>query len=479
MCGLFLANLLDRRCCGSLPGCFFQATFGELPIRLVAGLAIVIFMLAGSRVAAQNTLRQDTQAADRPVPDQRIVTRQMPEGQDKIHEDFVVGKVRSVSMPEVNSVLQKGTGMLSHTQLVNIEILEGPLKGKKLQIENELTDNPAYNIAVQPGKEVILSVVTESGKSAEINIADYHRAPVLFVLAAVFLLAFLYFGGSGAFKSLFGLAVALGLIGFVLLPLTLQGYNPLLSAACICFVSACVTVLCVGGFSRKSAAAAVGTICGVIIAGVAAQLVIDQAPLTGLSSEEAQILKASMSGQPLKFFSGLLAASMLIGSLGVIMDVGISIASAVAELAATDTALNVSQLYKKGMNVGRDIMGSMTCTLVLAYSGSALPLLLLISTTPSLKLLNLDLVASEIAAALTGSLGLVCTIPLTAYIAARLMAGGNISGGAASAADPYNALDRSAGSAVAVKQTAGQEAGLSENKFEPDKVMRSQAVKVV
>jgi uncharacterized membrane protein len=113
---------------------------------------------------------------------------------------------------------------------------------------------------------------------------------------------------------------------------------------------------------------------------------------------------------------------MLIGALGVIMDVGVSIASAVAEVARTGEKLDAAALYQSGMNVGRDIMGTMTNTLILAYTGSALPLLLLASQVPSVKLLNLDLVATEIASAISGSLGLVCTIPLTAFAAAKLMA---------------------------------------------------------
>lgn len=349
----------------------------------------------------------------------KIVTREMP---DNTKEDFVVARVKSVSSESVNKELLSRTGIVSRRQNVELEILEGPLRGKQVRLENEITDNPSFNISVAPGKEVILSVSGEAGKTDEINIADYHRAPVLMVLGLVFLAVFLLFGGKSAVKSLLGLAVAIGLIGFVLLPASLHGFNPLWTAALISFLAAFVTVLSIAGFSKKSAAALLGTVGGVIIAGFSAQLVIDAAPLTGLSSEEAQILRASMSGQPLSFFSGLLAASMLIGALGVIMDVAISIASAVNELSETDRKLNSSELFRKGMNVGRDIMGSMTCTLVLAYAGTALPLLLLMSSMPSVKLLNLDLVASEVSAALTGSLGLVCTIPLTAYVSSRMMA---------------------------------------------------------
>ena len=340
---------------------------------------------------------------------------------EKIKEDFFVGKVKSVSEPTVNKELLDKTGMVTKSQFAEIELQEGAQKGKIVRVENALGDNPSFNINLAPGKEVVLSVVSEQGASSEYNIADYHRAPALMLLAGIFLAVYLTFGGKSGLKSLAGLVVAICLIGFVLLPLSLQGFNPLISSALICFAAACATIFSIAGFSKKALSAFLGTMGGVIVAGVAAFTVIDAAPLTGLSSEEAQILRASMPNQPLSFFSGLLAASMLIGALGVIMDVAISIASAVRELSETDQSLTPKQLYEKGMNVGRDIMGSMTSTLVLAYSGGALPLLLLMSSMPSMKLINLDLVASEIASALAGSLGLVLTIPLTALASSRLM----------------------------------------------------------
>lgn len=338
-----------------------------------------------------------------------------------IKEDFVVGKVKSVGESKVNKELLDKTGMVTRSQLAEIELQEGPEKGTTVTVENSLGDNPSFNINLAPGKEVILSVVSEQNKPKEYNIADYHRAPALMLLAGIFLTVYLVFGGRSGLKSLLGLVIAICLIGLVLLPLSLRGFNPLLSSALICFAAACATIFSIAGFSKKSLSAFLGTMGGVIVAGLAAYLVIDAAPLTGLSSEEAQILRASMPKQPLSFFSGLLAASMLIGALGVIMDVAISIASAVQELSQTDRSLSPKQLYEKGMNVGRDIMGSMTSTLVLAYSGGALPLLLLMSSMPSMKLINLDLVASEIASALAGSLGLVLTIPLTALASSKLM----------------------------------------------------------
>jgi len=340
----------------------------------------------------------------------------------KVDEQFVIGSVRSVTEPALNQDLLKSTGMVSHRELVQVEILEGQFKGHVAVIPNEITDNPAFNVSVKPGQEVIVSVVTEGGGKPEFNIADYHRAPTIYWLAGIFLVAFLAFGGRNGIKSLGGLVVSVLLISLVLLPLSLKGFNPLLTAVFICLASTASSMLLVAGLSKKALSAVLGTVGGVLIAGIAAQLVIVSAPLTGLSSEEAQILRGSVLVQQPPFYSGLLAAGMLIGALGVIMDVGISVASAVSEVAKTDAKLGAADLYRSGMNVGRDIMGTMTNTLILAYTGSALPLLLLASQMPSTKLLNLDLVATEIASALSGSLGLVCTIPLTALAAAKLMA---------------------------------------------------------
>ena len=311
--------------------------------------------------------------------------------------------------------------MVSNVQTVKLKILEGSLKGSVFIVKNEMTDNPAYNVEVKPGQEVIVALDHNREGKLEVNIADYNRTPVLAWLLAAFLAAFLIFGGKQGFKSLLALAITVLLVGYVLLPLSLEGYNPLLVSVVICLAATATSIVLIAGFTKKSLAATLGTLGGVIVAGVAAQLVIIYSPLTGLSSEEAQILRGSVLVQQPPFYSGLLAAGMLIGALGVIMDVGISIASSISEVSKADSKLSMKELYDSGMNVGRDIMGTMTNTLILAYTGGALPLMLLATQMPSIKLLNLDLFATEVASALSGSLGLVFTIPLTAIIAAKVM----------------------------------------------------------
>lgn len=340
-------------------------------------------------------------------------------------EEFAAARVLDVGETVANQKLFEATGVVANRQPARVEILEGSHRGETVRIYNEVTDNPVFNIHIKPGSEVVLSISRDAKNNFEYNVADYHRAPALGILLATFLVAFVFFGGKQGVKSLAALVISVCLIAFVLLPLSLQGANPLLVSIFICFATTGATVYFVSGWSRKSAAALLGTVGGVIVAGLAAQLVISGAPLTGLSSEEAQILRGSVLERNPAFYQGLLAAGMLIGALGVIMDVAVSIASAVTEVSRTaggGGGMSFKALYDSGMNVGRDIMGTMTNTLILAYTGGALPLLLLTSQIPPGKLVNLDLVATEVASAISGSLGLVLTIPLTAFFAARLMA---------------------------------------------------------
>lgn len=336
-------------------------------------------------------------------------------------EELATGKILNVGKPQINNELLNGTGMKSSQQAVEIKVLDGLLRGRTFQIQHEITDNPAFNINVSPGQEVILAVSKSANNKSDISIADYHRMPVIAWLIAVFLALFLFFGRMQGVKALIGLIVTVLLICGVLLPLSMRGVNPLLTAIGICLVSTASIVFLIGGFSKKSVAALSGTVGGVIVAGITAQTVIWTAPLTGLSSEEAQILRGSVLVQSPEFYSGLLAAGMLIGALGVIMDVGISIASSVSEISKSNAELTFKELYEAGMNVGRDIMGAMTNTLILAYAGSALPLMLLATQIAPAKLINLDLFATEVASALSGSLGLVVTIPITAFTAAKMM----------------------------------------------------------
>ena len=218
------------------------------------------------------------------------------------------------------------------------------------------------------------------------------------------------------------LAITMFAILKVLLPMILKGANPIPITILISIVVTILTMFIVGGINKKSIAAVVGTSGGVLVAGIIAYYIGSQVKLTGLSSEEATMLM--YIPQEVNFdFRGLLFSGIILGSLGAVMDVGMSIASSMDEIHKANPNLTRKELFKSGMNVGKDVMGTMTNTLILAYTGSSIPVLLLFMAyeTSIAKILNLDVIATEAIRSLAGSIGLVLTIPLTALVSSTLI----------------------------------------------------------
>jgi len=303
-------------------------------------------------------------------------------------------------------------------QTLKVRLTSGDFKGEEIIVQNYGMHSPVYGIHVAKGDGVVIALQTEEEEIKEAYIADYLREPPIYVLIVLFVLALLAIGRRRGAKALCSLLFTMFMIWQVLLPGFLRGYNPIMLTVCIATLSAMVTLFIVGGLTYKSLAAVLGTIGGVVIAGLAALIVGKAAHLTGFGSEEAGMLLYIPHNVNLDI-QGLLFAGIIIGALGAVMDVSISVASAVEEVKKANPALPTSALIQSGLNVGRDIMGTMSNTLILAYTGSSVPLLLIFMAyqEPVLKMLNLDLIASEIVRALSGSLGMVLVVPLTAVTA--------------------------------------------------------------
>lgn len=306
-------------------------------------------------------------------------------------------------------------------QILKIEITSGEFKGQVVESYNIYSDNPRYDIEVEPGQKVILSVEEENGQLISANLTDVARDQPLLILAILFMIVLVILGGKKGVKSLLSLAFTIFVVFKILLPFILRGFNPMLITIILSAIVTAVTLLLVGGISRKTFAAILGVIGGATCAGLLAYIFGHAASLTGLGSHEAQML-----GYVREYkldLQGILFASMLVGALGAVMDVGMSIASAIEEVYQANPISTPKELFASGMNVGRDIMGTMANTLILAYTGGSLPLLLiLVGYQPAfLKVINLDLIASEIIRALAGSLGLFIAIPLTAIFSTWLI----------------------------------------------------------
>lgn len=303
-------------------------------------------------------------------------------------------------------------------QSVEIKVLTGPHKGEKVMIDNMLMGNPAYDIKLKKGDQVILHVEQNDEGGSTFFIADRHRVGTLYVLTGVFFTLLLIIGRKKGLYSLVSILVTLGLIFWALTPLILSGMNPILATVLVCVFASIVAIYLVGGFNAKSTAAILGTVLSLVIAGVLSVLSINFAALTGFSSEESMFL---FSAHPDLNFVGVLASAMIIGALGAVMDIGMSISSTVNELFCSNPDMNVRDLFNSGMNVGRDIIGTMANTLILAYLGGAFSLVLLSNNIDLQKFFNLNQVATEISSALIGSIAIVLCVPLTAIISAYLI----------------------------------------------------------
>ncbi len=304
------------------------------------------------------------------------------------------------------------------THIVTVRLLSGPHKGKSVEILNTLTGHPYFDLRVRTGDQVVLNADL-SGSTPEYFLSDFSRRNPLAVITILFILSIVIVGGRQGIKAIFSL-VGMGVVIItMILPLVLKGYNPIVVTVGLSSALTGLFVLFIGGYSKKTAAAACGTVGGLLAAGILAFIGGKASYLTGLSSNEAQMLQYMDSSID---FQGLLFSGMIIGALGAILDVGMSISSAMEQIKEADPKTDFKTLFSRGILVGRDLIATMSNTLILAYVGSSLPLLLLFQANQSgwNEVFNLDMVATEVIRAMTGSVGLTLAIPITAVVSAAL-----------------------------------------------------------
>lgn len=297
------------------------------------------------------------------------------------------------------------------SQEVLVEVIHDKhAQGEQITIVNEIPENPAFAVIAEPNRDYLVSV-----ENQKIFITDYYREPFVIGVVIAFFLLTLAIGGMKGLNAFISLILTGLSVFYILIPGIKLGYDPILLAIIVSGFSTGVTMLLIAGWTQKALAATLGTTGGVATAGLIAAYIIKAAPLSGLASTEAQILLAN---EIRNFdFQGMLVAGTIIASLGAAMDVAISIASAVKELHDTDPLQSSQQLLKHAMNIGRDIMGTMVNTLILAYAGSSIPLFLLLHNESGLRFLNMEIIATEIISSVVGSIGLLLAIPITAFIA--------------------------------------------------------------
>ena len=271
-----------------------------------------------------------------------------------------------------------------------------------------------------PGDEVVLQIST-TPEGEFIAISDRWRVPLLMAVLGVFALMVVVVAGWRGVRALLALALTVGVVIKILLPLLIAGWNPVILAVVTGSAVTLVTLVLTEGWRRSTAAAAIGTFAALLATALIAAVVTTAAQFTVLQGSEDVGFLQGMIGVDVEL-SGLLLASIILGALGVLDDVTVTQAMTVEELARSDPAASRSAIAGRAMNVGRAHIGATVNTLVLAYVAASLPLLLLfaLSAQPAGALASTEIVAVEVVRAIVGSMGIVLAVPFTTFVAAYM-----------------------------------------------------------
>ncbi|MDR0248705.1 MAG: YibE/F family protein [Oscillospiraceae bacterium] len=318
---------------------------------------------------------------------------------------------------EQESTDDEGQGV--RTTLFTARITSGPMRG--CVVSGQLVVHSSASYPVRPprtGNSIFLMPSWDADGLPLGDFGDYNRTAGLLALFVIFVAVLCIVGGKVGARSLLALVFTCAGIVFIFIPMVKAGVSPIFAALLISALVTVITLAVIGGFGAKTFAALLGIITGLIISGILTTIMQAAMKLTGVVDNEALLLsqRVGMEGVSL---NGLMFAAILIGALGAAMDVGVSIASALEEL-NRKSGLQGAELVESGMRIGRDVMGTMTNTLVLAYVGGSLHLMLLISVESAQLdyLLSWELIATELLRALAGSVGLICIVPATALVSA-------------------------------------------------------------
>jgi uncharacterized membrane protein len=269
-------------------------------------------------------------------------------------------------------------------------------------------------------EKVVVAYEPSAPKDLQYSVTDANRRVPMALLAGVFALAVVVVGRLRGIMALIALAISFLVLNFFILPAVLQGANPLLVAVVGSSAIMLIALYLCHGLSARTSVAVLGTLASLALIGILGSQFIDWAALTGNTDDQTGLIHGLY---PKLDMSGLLLAGVIIGSLGVLDDVTVTQTSAVWELHDANPTLGRRALYRAGIRIGRDHIASVVNTLVLAYAGAALPLLLLFSIAQSgiTTVANSELVAEEIIRTLVGSIGLVASVPLTTALAALVV----------------------------------------------------------
>ncbi|MBQ6479459.1 MAG: YibE/F family protein [Erysipelotrichaceae bacterium] len=311
-------------------------------------------------------------------------------------------------------------------QMLTVEVTTGRYKGETLLVYNYV--GPIYGIPVKAGDGVTIIISTYADGSHQASVYELNRLPGIAVLILLFVLTAVLIGGNKGAKSLFGLLFIVMTLFFILLPSLMKGAPTIPMTFIVCVFVTAFSLTVMSGVNRKTICAFLGTVSGVFAALLFAQIAQGILRIDGLRMEDVEaLLQLRNSGMKIGL-RGLLTAGIIVSSLGAVMDAAMGLASAISEVHDADPELGLKQLFLSGMNIGKDMVGTMTSTLVLAFLGSSFVLILYLYSLNlgKYQLLNSAYVSTEVISSLASSIGAILSIPITALISARVFSMENI-----------------------------------------------------
>ncbi len=303
-------------------------------------------------------------------------------------------------------------------QRVAVRMTTGVRKGQVI----EMTSSAGYlfGATCTPGLRVIV-MQSVAGDTTVSSVYSQDRGGVLLLFAALYLVALVVIGGKQGLKGALGLAFTFLAIIFLYLPLVYLGWPPLWTSVLICAVTTAVTMYFIGGPTRKTVVASAGTVAGVVIAGLVAAIFGAATGISGWNVSDIETLITLWNTNGINV-GELLFAGLLISSLGAVMDVAMSVASSMGEVLAQNPSMSRGALFASGMRIGRDMMGTDSNTLILAFAGGSVSMLVLdyAYDLPILQILNSNNIGISVMQGLAGSFGVVLAVPVTVALATLL-----------------------------------------------------------
>ncbi len=329
-------------------------------------------------------------------------------------------KAEVLAIEQQSLIFDRTSGLEAGYQTVRVKILSGEHKGEVITVKNTL--NYTTNVKATAGARVIVCIDTADKNTFDVWIYNYDRGPYLYLFILLFIAALCVIGGNRGVRSVLGILFTFTGIIFLFIPLLYRGYSPAIASLAMVVITLCVTLVLLGGFSSKVLSAILGTISGVVISAIFLVEALKITHLSGFSTNEADTL-IQIAGATHMKVGELLFAAILISSVGAIMDIAISIASSVNELSLRNNGLTAKDLFNSGMNVGRDMMGTMANTLIIAFTGTSLNLLVLLYSwnVTYYQLINTNMIGIYIIQAVSGSIAVILTVPLVSFFSSQLI----------------------------------------------------------